>query len=522
MSGILIPGQREPSEPEKGGKIEVAGGSGQARRDKEEEAKRKERAAAAAQAERAAAPSPQPQSGAQRQAPDLAFPPTGAQVQCPNCGTPFTVPVFSIIDLGENPELRMPLLGGQVNVAACPSCGAGGPLSAPLLLHDPEHEFLGVFVPPTGQGDNLQSQRLIGDLTQTLMRKLPTEARRGYMLTAKEFMDWQRFMEVLWGFEGVTPEMLRRQRDQSELLQRLAGLANDPKALEIAVSRDAALVDSDFFAMLDRILMMAGDNEQVQPLLNLRNYLLENTDAGTLVKAREAKIRGLLETISAETSREEFLDLMVKAWGEEDGEEVAATLSMAAAPLVDYQFLTLLAARIEQTADQEEQESLTNLRDLLVQVQQEMQAQQQQQSAANSGQQAQSLLQELLQANDTAARLQELAAYVDESFLALLAGQIRTAEQNNATAAARRLRQVYEQALNILQQSLPADLRFLNELLGAPDSNAARAMLRENREMVTKEFLDAVTGLEGEMRTNGRTELADRLKSLRGQIALML
>ncbi|MCB0132296.1 MAG: hypothetical protein KDD78_15655, partial [Caldilineaceae bacterium] len=200
MSGILIPGQSEPSEPEKGGKIEVAGGSGQARRDKEEEAKRKERAAAAAQAERAAAPAPQPQSGAQRQAPDLAFPPTGAQVQCPNCGTPFTVPVFTIIDLGENPELRMPLLGGQVNVAACPSCGAGGPLSAPLLLHDPEHEFLGVFVPPSGQGDNLQSQRLIGDLTQTLMRKLPTEARRGYMLTAKEFMDWQRFMEVLWGF----------------------------------------------------------------------------------------------------------------------------------------------------------------------------------------------------------------------------------------------------------------------------------------------------------------------------------
>ncbi len=64
-------------------------------------------------------------------------------------------------------------------MAICPNCGVGGPLSAPLMVHDPENQFLGVFVPPTGQSGDLQAQRVIGDLTQALMRKLPTDAREG-------------------------------------------------------------------------------------------------------------------------------------------------------------------------------------------------------------------------------------------------------------------------------------------------------------------------------------------------------
>ena len=84
------------------------------------------------------------------------------------------MPVFTIIDLGVNPELGPAILGGQVNMAMCPQCGAGGALGAPLMVHDPAHEFLGVYVPPTGV-DDVQRQRIIGDLTQTLMRRLPTD-----------------------------------------------------------------------------------------------------------------------------------------------------------------------------------------------------------------------------------------------------------------------------------------------------------------------------------------------------------
>ncbi len=116
-------------------------------------------------------------------------------------------------------------------------------------------------------------------------------------------MDRQRFLETMWEFEGVTPEMLRRQRDQSALLQRLAGLANDPKALKLAVDRDNALIDKDFFALLDRIIVMSGGGEQAAPIVELREQLLETTEAGAEVKIREERIREILSNIKQGTTR---------------------------------------------------------------------------------------------------------------------------------------------------------------------------------------------------------------------------
>ncbi|MEZ4674581.1 MAG: CpXC domain-containing protein [Caldilineaceae bacterium] len=317
MSGILLPGQNDKPQSQDSG-LELPKGFSSRR---ERTAKPSEPAADPAQPNSATPPEPaaptpaeQPsrpagQRGRQGGQPqiDLLFPPSGAQVQCPSCGTPYTVPIFSIIDLGVNPELKGALLSGQINVASCPNCGMGGPLSVPLMVHEPAHQFLGVFAPQSQRGnDNMQIQKAIGDLTQTLMRKLPTEQRKGYMLQPKQFMDWQRFMEQIWEFEGVTPEMLRRQRSQSELVQRLATLANDPKALELALTRDKELIDQDFFALLDRVLMMTSQQGQqagVQALLQLRNRLLETTDAGKEIKRIQDKVREIVATLSQETTR---------------------------------------------------------------------------------------------------------------------------------------------------------------------------------------------------------------------------
>src|SRR5687767_397479 len=121
MSGILLPGQGK--QPQNEGKIELPKGF---TRPRKEEAPQSE----GAPENKSDAPQDpsQPPSGSaptargQRQpGADLLFPPRGAQIRCPSCGTPYVVPVFSIIDLGANPELRGALLGGQVNMASCPS-----------------------------------------------------------------------------------------------------------------------------------------------------------------------------------------------------------------------------------------------------------------------------------------------------------------------------------------------------------------------------------------------------------------
>jgi hypothetical protein len=523
MSGILLPGQDK--EPKNEGKIELPKGFSTPKKVERPQ----EQSAAENKSETPQEPAQPPAANGERgrgqrqPGAELLFPPRGAQIRCPNCGTPYVVPVFTIVDLGANPELRAPLLSGQVNVAACPNCGAGGPLGAPLMVHDPEHNFLGVYVPMESGRDDLQRQKAIGDLTQTLMRKIPSEQRKGYMLQPTQYVDWQRFIEKLWEFEGVTAEMLRRQREQSALLQRLVGLANDDKALELALERSAGLVDRDFFNLIDQLVLMGrsqGQTDELELLLQLREKLLDKTPAGAQVKQQQEKIRALLGKITPTTSREELVDLVTSAWMEEDGQQVVGTLAVAAPQFFDYQFLMMLSERIGGASSPEQRKKLEELRQFLVQMQEQLAARQQQSQEAMA-QQVQQLLGEILQANDTEAALRENIDEIDETFLSFLVANIQQAEKAKATAAVRRLRQVYDQAVKMLQESMPADLQLLNKLLSAPDEASVRQLLKENRATITPEFIDSLKPLETEMRDNGRSELADRIKSLRAQMTLM-
>ncbi len=517
MSGILLPGQDREPKPE--GKIELPKG---ARTPKPEPERQPEAPAEQGAAEQ---PAEQPaRRGQGGQGMDFAFPPRAAQVRCPSCGASYVVPVFSVIDLGVNPELRGPLLGGQINVAMCQSCGAGGQLSAPLMVHDPENQFLGVYMPLEGMGEEVQRQKAIGDLTQMLMRKIPSESRKGYMLQPRQFVEWDKLMEQLWGFEGVTPEMLRKQRDQTALLQRLLTVADDPGALDILLKRSADLIDREFFTLLDQVLLMSrgqGQDGGLEQLRKLRERLLETTEAGQAVKKQQEKVRALLARLQESTTHDQVLDIVLEAWRGENGQQITGTLSIATGIPTDYQFLMALSQRIDAAKDEEDRAELMALRSFLLEIQEQVQAQQQQ-AQAEMAEEAQAVLQEVLQSTDTAAVLREHADSIDEVFLSLLAANIRAAEQKGATAAARRLSRVYQQAMEIAQERLPADMRLLNQLLTAPDDATARQLLRENRSLLNRDFVDNMKALEEDMRKNGRAEIADRMKALRGQIALMI
>ncbi len=521
MSGILLPGQDREPKPE--GKIELPKGVKTPRQEPQRPPEAPTEASASEKpAERPARQPARRDRGGQPM--DFAFPPRGAQVRCPSCGASYVVPVFSVIDLGVNPELRGPILGGQINVAMCQSCGAGGPLSTPLMVHDPEHQFLGVFMPLEGMGDEMQRQKAIGDLVQTLMRKIPSEARKGYMLQPRQFVDWEKLLEQLWGFEGVTPEMLRKQRDQSTLLQRLLAVADDPSALDILLGRSADLIDREFFTLLDQVLLMSrgqGQNGGLEQLRKLRDRLLEKTEAGRAVKQQQDKVRALLERLQASTSREQVLDIVLEAWRDENGQQMTGTLAIATGIPTDYQFLMALSQRIDASTDEEDRADLMALRSFLLEIQEQVQAQQQQ-AQEEMAEAAHAVLQEVLQATDTAAALREHADAIDEVFLSLLAANIRAAEQKGATGAARRLAQVYQQAMEIVQERLPADMRLLNQILTAPDDATARQLLRDNRSLLNRDFVENMKALEEDMRQNGRAEIADRMKALRGQIALMI
>ncbi len=526
MSGILLPGQE--NEPSNEGKIELPSGyrSSKPASEKHEEKETPAESTPTEDKEQAKQQPPQrlgQQAGRQGMS-DLLFPPQGAQVRCPSCGNTYVAPIFSIIDLGADPELRSPLLAGQLNVGVCQNCGTGGPLSAPLMVHDPDNKFLGVFV-PFQAGDDLQQQKIIGDLQRRLLAKVPKEQQRGYMLQPQAFMDMQRMMEKLWGFEGVTPEMLHRQRDQGELLQRLMTLVNDDTALNIAIERGKNLIDREFFTMLDQILVMSRsqvqDSPEVDQLRMLRDKLVERTEAGQVVQRQAERVQEMLSKVNEDSTREDLLEIVLDVWDEEDSDRLVGTFALATGISADYEFLMLVAQRMEAAESDEERARLEELRQFLMGIQEQVNAQQQQSQEA-SMQHAQALLQEVLQATDTAAVLREHIEDIDEPFLALVADNIRRMEESNSAGAAHRFMRIYQQALEILREQMPPDMRLLNDLISAPDDAAARQLLRENRQLVNKDFLTNLKTFEEQMRQNGQPHAADRIKSIRGQVALML
>ena len=343
MSEIWTPGSPTPSQSSGG--IELPKGFSTSRRGEEDQPETDAETSPPTEQPSTSeneATAPQPPGAAPgdpRQQPELnlLFPPTGAQVTCPSCRATYTVAVFTIIDLGANPELKGMLLGGQINTAVCNACGAGGPLSVPLMVHDPEHDFLGVVVPGQARLDDMQTQKVIGEMSQTLMARLPSDQRRGYMLQAQQYFEWDSLTEKLWGFEGVTPEMLRRRREQSELLSSLVRLGTDEGAMQLVVDRQKELVDSSFFVLLGQVInAVAGEGqpEQHEALVNLRSMLLETTEAGQELKALDERVQEALSRIGTQTTREELLAQLVDYWLEgESGEAIATAVLNAAAGL---------------------------------------------------------------------------------------------------------------------------------------------------------------------------------------------
>ena len=125
------------------------------------------------------------------------LPPQPVSLTCPNCRTPFQTPVFQLIDVGQAPELKQALLSGRINVAVCPQCGTGGMLAAPLVYHDPAKQFFFALFPQEVKATPQEQEQFIGALSQFIMRDLPQDTPRGYLLTPRRFMSLTTMLDTI-------------------------------------------------------------------------------------------------------------------------------------------------------------------------------------------------------------------------------------------------------------------------------------------------------------------------------------
>ncbi|MCP4427081.1 MAG: hypothetical protein GY803_21550, partial [Chloroflexi bacterium] len=363
------------------------------------------------------------------------------QVTCPQCGTPFTAEIHQVIDSDETPELKARLLNGQLNVAICPSCGAGGQMMTPMLFHDATHEMFAIFMPPEMNLGHEQREQIIGQLARQVMDSLPPEKRRAYMLQPQTIINLQTFMEMILETEGITKEMIQRQQKQIELLQTLANA--DADVTDHLIKERIGEIDETFFAMLQQYIdgaAQAQDDKQIVALTNLRAKLMTGTEIGRQMEKQQIALHGLNREAKAQNglSPELLLKHLLKHTGDEG---IESALAAAGQPALTYQFFQLLTTEIEKREKAGELASaqpLTEMRTRLLKLFDAIQAESQKLLA-----EAEETLQAILAADDKDAAIQANVARIDDAFMYVLSSRIAQADQQGNAAEAQALNDIH-------------------------------------------------------------------------------
>ncbi|MBN1660511.1 MAG: hypothetical protein JXA93_19095 [Anaerolineae bacterium] len=440
-----------------------------------------------------------------------------ASITCPNCQTRFVTPIVTIVDAARDPQAKALFLSGQANVAICPQCGHGGVLSTPFVYHDPDKEILYTFVPQQLGLSEFEQERTIGDLTSRVMSSLPPEMRKGYLLQPRRFLSMESLVEAVLEAEGITPVMMQAQRDRADLLGQLLQEADEDARAQI-VSENSAKIDMEFFQMLGLNVQLAqaqGLDQVAEELLDLREQLIELTEAGREVADREAAIREL----GSEITREGLLDKLIDAAlaGKEARIETMVAL---ARPAIDYTFFQQLSAKISgarEAGDVARADTLHALRNTILQITDEIDAE-----MRRATQEAAAVIEEILHSDDIEQAVRDNLPRIDDLFLSVLARNIDATRQTGREEDAERLQHIADILLQLIQESQPPEIRFINRLIEVEDPAERQAMLDDSPGLVNRELLEIMDMLGDDLNERGRPELAERLAAVRAQVAAMV
>ena len=132
------------------------------------------------------------------------------------------------------------------------------------------------------------------------------------------------------------------------------------------------------------------------------------------------------------------------------------------------------------------------------------------------------ILGDILASDDIQRAVMERAQYIDQTFISIVGANLEDAKKRGAGAAVRRLQEVWDAAIELLNISAGPEVELLNELLSAEYPAGTRKILSENREIITPDFIDALEELIDQVSSEGADEVAQRLRQIRSQAQLMM
>jgi len=431
-------------------------------------------------------------------------------VNCPACKKPIQAELQQLFDITAEPGAKQKLLSGTYNLAACPVCGFKGNLSTPIVYHDPDKELLLTFIPPEVGLPKNEQEKIIGSLINQVMSKLPQEKRKAYLLQPQASLTMQGLIDRILEADGITKEMIQAHQARMNLIQKLLNVSNHVR-FEI-LNQEKSLVDADLFTLLDRLhdsLEMGGDSEGEQKLADLQKYLMENSDFGqelsNQMKEVEEAVNSLREA-GKELTREKLLDLVIKA---PNDMRLRALVSLVR-PGMDYVFFQMLSERIDR-ARGEGRARLVELREVLLTLTNEID-----QKVEERLREARELIIKLLESDNISESTLKQLQYIDEFFLQELNRSLEEAQKHGLSGKQEKLNQI----LQTIQQASSASqaMAFIEALLDASDEKARLELLEKNKEIITPDFISALSNIFYQVQSSNNNELAERFSIVHRQV----
>jgi len=429
-------------------------------------------------------------------------------ITCPRCQSLINARIDQVVDVGRDPGAKTRLLQGRLNVAQCAQCGFASGLATPIVYHDPVKELLLTHVPAELKMSLPEQEQILGKLTQQVLQSLAPELRKGYLLRPQTMLTMQGLVERVLEADGITKEMMEKQRAKSLLVQQI--IEAEPEARLALIRERDADIDGTAFTLINAYgqAAAAGNNhDMAERILESRNALMELSTAGKRLQAQRVEMEKAAEDLKA--LGEQFgLERLVQLLAAAPSLDRVTALATFAWQLMDYSFFQALTEKVN-AAPGAEKERLAAIRDrALEDVARQQQAVQAEMSDAAG------LLKSIIDAPDTEHAIEQYLPDFDDVFFALLEANLESARRNKQTEAVQRLEDIQQKIMAALENSLPKEIRFVRDLIEQKTDEEMEALLESRASEVNDTFLAALKATASDPALEKQQPIKDRLVKL--------
>lgn len=448
--------------------------------------------------------------------------PKPTPVRCSSCGVPSQAEIRTVIDARHDPQGKVLLVSGQLNGFDCPNCGTYNEVKTPILYHDADNEMLIAYVPQEiGIQQNMDEEKIVGDLLNELTTALPKEEFRGYMFNPKRTLTLQGLISQILEADGITQEMLDDQKQRVELIQTL--METEENALADVIKAYDEQIDESFFATFSTMgarLMQAGQPELAMALEHLQLALLEYSTFGQELAQQQEKQQEVIasvtqdiEALGEDADHTAFVKLL---WDYRDDDDKVQALVGLVRPVFDYEFFQMLANQIGK-APAEERDKLEQLRDYVYELSQSID---EQSRAVMQG--IAQVLQAIVSSPEPEKMIRENLGILDDNFMMVLNLNIQEAQKRNDEQTVKRLQEIHEIVVGVLREQMQPELRFVNDLLNIEDDDELIAELHKQAPQYGEALVEVLDAVQEVVTAQGQIPIINRIQFIKAETEKVL